>query len=247
VPANEDLLFGKIAVAQKFCTQAHIDECTRLQGDESSPPPLGELLLYYGHITPEQHAKVLEIQKQNLQEVEPLSQKRKESLLFGKIAVREQLATEAQVNECLRLQAEEGEQRTLGEIMVARGVLSAEQVKGLLGKQNKKLMKCPACNLTFTVLTLSEAKQASCPRCKGPLQERKPTDTVRVDAEFATQTVRVVKSEVPAGERPVSRVFPKTERKVKVSCVICDHKFEGPLDATGRVRCPSCQTSFTPK
>jgi protein-arginine kinase activator protein McsA len=33
----------------------------------------------------------------------------------------------------------------------------------------------------------------------------------------------------------------------KYSCVICDHEFEAALDASGRVQCASCYTTFTPR
>src|SRR5215831_2249205 len=135
MPADEDLLFGKIAVGEGFCTQAQIDECVRVQSYDKSGTALGELLLFKGHITAVQHAKVLELQKKNLQSVDPLAKKRKEAQLFGKLAVREGLLTEDEVNECLRDQGREGETRTLGEIMVDKGYLSGDKVKELLSKQ----------------------------------------------------------------------------------------------------------------
>lgn len=247
MPADEDLLFGKIALARKFCTPEQIQECLRLQAHESPAPPLGEILLYKGYLTPEQHAEVLRAQKENLQSVDPASQRRKEDVLFGKLAVREGLATLEQVNECLRLQAQAGETRSLGEIMIARGYLTAEQVKTLLSRQLKKIMYCPTCRLSFTVLTLSQKKSVPCPRCKGPLQEGKPSDSLRTDAEFSTQIIRVVKNELPSTLRPETRRMPALPRTVRVTCVICDHVFEEALDTTGRVRCPACHTSFTPR
>jgi hypothetical protein len=69
------------------------------------------------------------------------------------------------VNQCLRLQAEPGESRSLGEILVAKGFLTPIQVKEILNKQLKKIMSCPACKLSFTVLTLSEGKRIDCPKC----------------------------------------------------------------------------------
>src|SRR4030095_10768938 len=97
-----------------------------------SPTALGELLLFKGHITSQQHAKVLELQKKNLQAVDPLGKKRKEAQLFGKLAVREGLLSEDKVNDCLREQGMEGETRTLGEIMVAKGYLTIEHGEELL-------------------------------------------------------------------------------------------------------------------
>jgi DNA-directed RNA polymerase subunit RPC12/RpoP len=249
VPASEDLLFGKIALAKKFCTKEQIDECLELQATEDPPPPLGELLLYKGFITPEQHDEILKEQRKNLQSEDPLTRRRKEDVLFGKLAVREGLVTEEQVNEGLRLQASHpGDPRSLGEVMIDRGFLTPDQVKQLLAKQQKRIMSCSRCRLSFTVLTISQGRSVACPRCKMPLQEGKPSDSTRTDAEFATQVFRAVKSELPVHLRPDTRKVPAiSPKKVKITCVICDQAFEGLLDATGRVRCPGCQTTFTPK
>lgn len=250
MPASGELLFGKIAVALKFCTQEQVDECVSLQLRMQSPhrpaPKLGELMVEKGHLTREQSAKVLETQRANLDLVDPLLKKRKEAILFGKLAVREGLCTPEEVNECLRLQAEEGERRSLGEIMLTQGFLTAVQVKELLGRQLKRIMSCPACRLSFTVLTLSEGKRIDCPKCKGPLKDGKPTDSTRTDAEFATQVIRAVKAGIPV-PKTESRVIPAPATKIKVACVVCDQPFEAALDTTGRVKCPACHTTFTPK
>ncbi len=249
MPASGDLLFGKIALGQGFCTQAQIDECTRLQLQLQSPhqpaPRLGDLLVEKGYLSPEQHARILELQKQNLDLVDPLVRKRKESILFGKLAVKQGLVTQDEVNTCLRLQGEPGETRSLGEILVEKGYLTAIQVKELLNKQLKKIMSCPACKLSFTVLSLSESKRIDCPKCKGPLNEGKPTESTRTDAEFATQVIRAVKAGLPpAAAKPAKG---PTAMRQKFECVICDHAFEAALDASGRVQCPSCYTTFTPR
>src|SRR5204862_7594890 len=94
-------------------------------------------------ITEDQHSEILSIQRRNLSVIDPVSKVSKEATLIGRLAVREKLMTEKDVNLCLKLQAKEGEQRTLGEIMVEQGFLSSAQVKSLLGKQQKRIMSCP--------------------------------------------------------------------------------------------------------
>lgn len=250
MPASDDLLVGKISVSLGFCTQTQVDECARLQLQMQSPhqpaPKLGEILIEKGYLTREQGEEVLRTQRANLDTVDPLVKKRKEAVLFGKLAAREGLCTQEEVNECLQLQARKDEQRSLGEILVERGYLTPLQVKELLGRQLKRIMSCPACRLSFTVLTLSEGKRIDCPKCKGPLKDGKPSDSTRTDAEFATQVLRAVKAGAPA-PKTESRIIPAPARKIKVACVICDHPFEAPLDTTGRVKCPDCHTTFTPK
>lgn len=248
--ASRESLFGKIAVAQGYCTQEQVDACLKLQLQRQSPhqpgPKLGQLLVDQGHLNAGQLETVLQIQSQNADLVDPLVKKRKESVLFGKLAVREGLVTEERLGECLRLQDREGETRTLGEILVARGYLSAAQVKELLSRQLKKIMSCPACKLSFTVLSTSEGKKVDCPRCKGPLQDKKATESTRTDAEFATQVIRAVRAGIPASPPP--RPAPRdSAKRVKASCVICDSSFESALGADGRVQCPQCHTTFTPR
>lgn len=247
MPADEDLLFGKLTVSRGFATREQIDECIQMQSMTEDPPSLGELLLYKGYLTADQHGQVLEAQKRNLERRDPESGERKEALLFGKLAVREGLLTEEEVNECLRAQAEDGETRSLGEIMVSKGYLTVAQVRDLLAKQQKRTMRCPKCGLAFTVLSLSSGKAVDCPRCKGPLEESRPSDSSRTDAEFATKVLRAVKDSVPRDVQGESRVIRPSAKIVKVKCVICDTAFEGPLDSTGRVRCPACKTTFTPR
>src|SRR5262245_21923675 len=188
-----------------------------------------------GYLTAIQNARILEIQQKNMDLVDPLVKKRKESILFGKLAVKLGLVTADEVNECLRSQAEPGETRSLGEILVAKGYLTTIQVKDILEKQLKKIMSCPVCKLSFTVLTLSEGKQIDCPKCKGPLKEGKPSESTRTDAEFATQVIRSVKAGLP----PAAPAAGPAAKRQKCECVICDHAFEAALDASGRAQCPS--------
>lgn len=245
MPSDTDLLFGKIALGQGFCTQAQVDECVQMQTVGETDAAVGELLLFKGFITSEQHAKVLEIQKQNLQAREAATPAQSEAGLFGKLALREGLLSEDEVNDCLREQARDGEKRTLGEIMVARGHLTAAQVKDLLEKQQKRLMSCPGCRLSYTVLSHSQGKQILCPRCKNPLREGKPSESTRTDAEFATQVLKAVKADLPPAPKPPARAA--SVKRVNALCVICEAVFEGAVDSTGRLRCPSCNSSFTPR
>jgi DNA-directed RNA polymerase subunit RPC12/RpoP len=156
---------------------------------------------------------------------------RNEDLLLGKMAVREQLCTQEQVEECLRVQANGREPAPLADILLYKGYLTEAQLKGLLARQQKKLMACSACGLSFKVLTLSGGKSARCPKCQGPLKEASDTH-LRPDAEFSTRRVPILPA--PAGPG------------VDLVCVICDHAFRGNLGSDGRVRCPSCHSTYRP-
>jgi len=156
-----------------------------------------------------------------------------EDQLLGALAVRERMCTQEQIDECLRTQKLSREPAPLGDVLVYKGFLTEAQVKLLLSRQNKKLMGCSSCGLSFTVVTLSDGKSARCPKCKTPLNELPPARSVRTDAEFATRRIRV--------EPPPSAPAGPT---IALTCKICDHAFKGTPDSDGRVRCPACQSTF---
>jgi len=155
---------------------------------------------------------------------------RSEDLLLGKLAVREHLCSQEQIDECLRAQATGRETAPLGDILLYKGYLNEAQIKELLSRQHKKVLFCPSCMLTFTVLTLSDGKSARCPKCKGPLGEPPAGAPSHSDAEFSTRRVPVL--------------APPSGPTVDLVCVICDHAFQGTVDPSGRVRCPACQSTF---
>jgi len=243
VGADQDLLFGKIAVNRKYCTAADLEKCIALQANSRDRVPLGQILRSEGYITEDQHSEILAIQRRNLTVIDPVSRLSKESILLGKLAVREGFMNEEQVNTCLRLQAKDGEKRSIGEIMVEQGLLTATQLKTLLSKQHKRIMSCPKCKLSFTVLSTTHAKVVPCPRCKGQLQEGKPSDSVRTDAHLETSTTNRIRKESQKTE-------PKPDlagsiRMVKMTCPMCSKPFCEPVDSKGRVDCPNCHSTFS--
>jgi protein-arginine kinase activator protein McsA len=244
VAADQDLLFGRIALNRKYCTQAQLDEGVAIQARSRDRLPLGQILLGEGYITQDQHSEILAIQRRNLAVVDPVQKLSKESLLLGKLALRDKLMSERDVNLCLRLQAKEGEKRSIGELMVEQGFLTPKQLDLLLAKQQKRIMSCPACKLSFTVLSISKNKLVPCPRCKGALRDGKASESVRTDAQLDTSVARRMKKE--SAPPPAPQTSPSSSvRMVKMTCPICAKVFHEPVDSKGRVDCPSCFSSFT--
>ena len=99
---------------------------------------------------------------------------RREALLFGKLAVRENLVTEEVADACMTIYDQQGETRTLGEIMAELMFITRLQLSVLQQKQEKWIGNCSKCNRSFKVLTTSKTHQANCPQCRGPLQEVQP-------------------------------------------------------------------------
>ena len=243
--ADQDLLFGQIAVNRKYCTQAQLDKCLALQANSRDRVPLGQILRREGYVSDDQHSQILALQRRNLSAIDPVQKVSKEAILIGKLAVREKFMTEQDVNTCLRLQARSGEKRSVGEIMVEQGFLTPERLKSLLARQQKKIMSCPACRLSFTVLTVSKSMIILCPRCRAPLQEGKPTDSVRTDAQLETAVSRRIKKENAPAPPPPHAAPAYALRKVQMTCPICSKPFHEPVDSKGRVDCPHCLSSFS--
>jgi uncharacterized protein YbaR (Trm112 family) len=248
VPSDSDLLFGKLAVSLGFCTQEELDACVKIQSAGPDRLPLGRVLINEGFLNEAQHSEILIAQRKNMNALDPLLLKQREAVLFGKLAVREGLLTTEQVNLCLAQQATDPSGRSLGEIMVLRKFLTSGQVRDLLASQQKRIMSCPGCKMSFTVFSISQGKKVvTCPRCKGELSDRKSGDSPRTDAEFATQVFRAAKQVLRPKNQTDSRVIPAGAEKVTTRCVVCDQKLRGILDSTGRLRCPTCHSTFVPK
>src|ERR1043165_3232112 len=82
------------------------------------------------------------------------------NMLLGKLAVREGLCTQEEVDESLRMQQVGHVEGPLGDVLLYKGCLSAAQLKELLGRQHTKVMACLACRLSFTVVTLSDGRSS---------------------------------------------------------------------------------------
>ncbi len=243
MPADNDLLFGKIAVEMKLCTSAEVAKCIEIQGRSTAPMPLGRHLVSEGFITEDGHSKILAVQRARMRRVDPATNRSKQDILFGKVAVKEGLLTEEQVNSCLRIQGQPGERRTLGEIMVAQKLLSARQVKELLGRQWKSIMHCGPCRLSFTVTSISKGKRINCPKCKGSLHDGKPTDSLRTDGEVQSEsTARLRQAAVQAKDPGAS----SSVREVKGSCPFCGQVTIRRTSSDGRVDCLGCGVRYVP-
>jgi hypothetical protein len=232
MPADHDLLFGKIAVDLGLCTSEDVDACLAIQSASARPMSLGHTLVQEGRLTQDQHSQVLEQQRKNLAKPDPVSRSPKGDALFGRLVVREGFATEEQVNAALREQGRNGDRRTLGEVLVAQGVIEPRHVKWLLGQQSKWIMRCPRCAVSLTVHSTSKNPQkAACPRCGVALVPGSSAGAPSTAGEIDTSTMRLPPppSAVGAGK-----------------CRICEHPFVGEPESDGRVECLSCRVRFVP-
>ena len=156
-----------------------------------------------------------------------------EDRFLGALAVREQLCTEEQIQECFRVQANCREAVPLGHLLVYKGYLTEFQKKDLLLRHAKRIQACPLCGHLLTGILPSEPGSARCPKCRGvlgPAPADAPSRTGREDAP-----------------RRAPEPSPRREPASDLRCIICDHAFGASADAAGRVRCPSCRSTFRPE
>ncbi len=136
----DDLLFGAIAVKLALVSRPALDEALVVQ-EAGEKRQIGKILLERGALDEMGLVKVLQIQKRNLQRHGAYSKESRESLLFGKVALRLELIREAALNEALRIQARTRETTglhlRLGEVFVRRGNLTREGVTQVLRVQGK--------------------------------------------------------------------------------------------------------------
>jgi hypothetical protein len=140
--SRTDLLLGQIALDKGFISQTQLDECLRLQEAGPQWKQLGMILLDRECITEDDLDIVLEIQRKSLEKNVDNTELKLKDVLFGRIVVSNRLATQGQVNECLREQERierMGMFLRLGEIMVRKGYLNDDNMTEILSYQNEKL------------------------------------------------------------------------------------------------------------
>jgi hypothetical protein len=231
VPAEHDLLFGRIAIELGFCVAAQIEDCLVIQAQTDDGMSLGHHLVREGYLTEDQHSKVLERQRLVLHRKRRPPALSKDDLLFGRMAVREGLATVEQVKAALKEQAKKRDGKGIGEVLKAQGVLSAAEVEWILGRQLKWVMNCPTCFTTFTVRSTSRTpSKAQCPRCKVPLRPQERKSDSFAEAEVDTSVRQPLPRAASGGP----------------TCRICGHAKVSAPGKDGRVECLSCRVRFKP-
>ncbi len=169
MPSNSDMLFGKLAVKNKFLTEAQLGEAMLKQGELESvgiAQSLPHLLAERGYLTIDKVEKILKLQK--------YLEMREDDKRFGAIALRGRFASEEQLHECLTIQYEFFQQgvqplQRLGELLVQKGYISDQQKEAILKTQAQgvKLGPAPssAADAFQSVLPGTAADSNVCPVC----------------------------------------------------------------------------------
>lgn len=170
---DEDILLGKLALKYSFVTKEELETALSDQDHFTPGTHLGEILVAKEFITPDQLARLLDIQKKNLAQKDRVVKDRtRQEVLFGKIALRLKFVDETQLNWCLREQARQSEQgrfKRLGTYLVELGFMSHDQVQKVLEEQERGLCECPDCDKRFNIIGFDPRREYLCPHCKVPI------------------------------------------------------------------------------
>jgi serine/threonine protein kinase len=166
-----DLLLGKIALREGLITREQLFDC--LQAQERNPSKsIGSIMVARGYLRNEDVDRLVEIQKKAFEsgpEGTPTQNRR--SVLLGRILVDRGLATEYQVNECLRLQGRMSELGInpvpqLGEILLRRNYVDKAALETALQLQNLQLYTCPECNAAIEITEATTPREEiKCKAC----------------------------------------------------------------------------------
>ncbi len=170
---KQDLLLGKIALRAGLITREQLYDCLIVQ-DRNPSRTLGSILISRGHLKKQDVDRLLEMQKKAFEEISEGTPSRRHAL-FGRLLVEKGLASEYQVNECLRLQGRLNELGIkpvppLGEILVQRAYLDREAVETALDLQGLHLYACPECGHQIGSPGEEVNKESyNCPNCRAAI------------------------------------------------------------------------------
>ena len=217
---TDNIRFGEIAVSLGFCTADQIRRCLKIQGDTTENLSLGSSLLREGFISGDQYSQVLQALRASKQSVQapddqspspvpgsspepesPTADDREDDLL-GQLALREGWLSAGDLKACLQGEKPGAPRRPLAEILVARGYITPSRAKDLLARVSRRSMCCRKCEKTFTVLSIANSREISCPKCHGRLEDGKLPDRRPAKDPLATQTVRIVSKTLKPSRRP---------------------------------------------
>ena len=169
-----------------------------------------------------------------------------EDLAFARVVVERKVCTQEQVNECLLAQSYEEEPKpSLEEIMVFRALLTAEQQRQV----REAIVKSAEPPVAAEPAKPPAGEKAREDEQKQKMQALLEKLAARANSKVE-KTVPPPAAAVKPPPRPSAAPAPSPPSKgptVKATCAICGAAFEGVVDRGGRVRCPECHSSFTPR
>ncbi|MBI3268804.1 MAG: protein kinase [Planctomycetes bacterium] len=184
---RSDLLLGQLAIRRRLVTAEQVDACLREQqrfvAQGLAAEPLGALLLGKGHLSGGALEELLRDQEAAFHAPVPWGEAWRADALFGQRIVAHGLASSQDVDEALAVQARlrgHGLVLRLGEILVARHLLTETQVRDALALQDKVILLCPPCGKSYNVAGYTPGKRVNCPGCSNALVPPSDGGDIRV-------------------------------------------------------------------
>jgi hypothetical protein len=181
----EENLFGRIGVINGFLRREQLEECIEEERASSGRQDLGQILLRKGYITEGQLGIIEDVRKKKARKVlcDPREKERSEKT-FGQVALRRGWVKPPQL-EAAMLEQERlrklNLQFRIGEVLVAMGVLTVDQILEILNEQRQRILQCPVCDFHYGVLEYHEGGEYRCRKCGEVLREPRFLDCVAVD------------------------------------------------------------------
>ncbi len=185
---SDDVLFGKLAIASGFVTKKQIKQCIQRQKEQEDESGfLGDLLIAEKILRREEVEEVLRIQHRNLQKQYKYTRHKRDEALFGRLIRENEFASESQVNECVRQQAEMehfDEKVPLGELLLAKGFITEEAIEEVLNFQKMREYFCPHCEARLTISLFEFGRKLRCTECqkKFTLPETPESEELKMNA-----------------------------------------------------------------
>ncbi|HLY11979.1 MAG TPA: protein kinase [Planctomycetota bacterium] len=220
MPYATDGLVGKLALQKGLISAGQLKDCLAEQAalqKAGQKRPLGVIMVGKGLMKDEDLLDLLEEQKRVLAERSNFLQVRKDDFLFGQILLKQGVATSAEINEALRLQAEAAERGEmavprLGQILIEMGVTQEKEIQRTLKLQYKTLYECPGCTLKYNLVDADGAKQYRCKKCDAVLVPKPPGSGIKADESAYGLSLEIASDlppEVAQAELDPANVFGK--------------------------------------
>ncbi len=169
---SDEILFGKLALASGFVTQKQLKKCVQIQKelqDEEKYDFLGDVLIQEKILSEAEVEEVLRIQHRNLQKRYKYTRHKRDEALFGRLVRENSYASESQINECLRQQAEIehfDQKIPLGELLISKGYIEEDAIEEILNFQKKREYYCPKCEARLTISLFEFGRHIQCTECE---------------------------------------------------------------------------------
>lgn len=182
--SHGDFHIGKLAVERGLLSADQLDAC--LSDQKASPASsLGAIMLRRGLLKAQDLDALLEEQKRRLASALELTDPKLEDAILGRLLIRQGLIKEAQLYDCLRAAAEQGEAGgkppRLAELLQRKGYLAGELPAP--APPRKPGLVCRACGSHFIGAT--GTGKPVCKQCGAPLESDgglgETTETIKLD------------------------------------------------------------------